>query len=394
MTALKNIRIIDLTRVLAGPFATMTFADLGAEVVKVEPFEGDEARNFGPLKDGISGYFENVNRGKKSIVINLKDPIGKEILLNLIKTSDILIENFRPGVMKKLGLDYDSLHQKFPKLIYAACSGFGQTGPYSEKGAYDMIIQGMGGIVSITGEPDRPPVRVGVSIGDIAAALYSCIGILVALLTRNQTGKGQLVDISMMDCQIALLENAIARYDMTGIIPSPLGARHPSITPFQALQTKNGWIMIAAGNNNLWKKLCQVLNLEILINDDRFKDNNLRTLNHQELDAILAKRFKTESTEIWLKRLSEANIPAGPIQNIKEVMEDPQVKARKMITEILHPIAGPLRIASSPLNLSETPPHIESPAPALGQHTNLILKQLINADDQEISKWRDNSIIF
>tara|TARA_B100000029_G_scaffold516253_2_gene628007 strand:- start:3358 stop:4542 length:1185 start_codon:yes stop_codon:yes gene_type:complete len=394
MTALKNIRIIDLTRVLAGPFATMTFADLGAEVIKVEPFEGDEARNFGPLKDGISGYFENVNRGKKSIVINLKDPIGKEILLNLIKKSDILIENFRPGVMKKFGLDYDSLHQKFPNLIYAACSGFGQTGPYSEKGAYDMIIQGMGGIVSITGEPDRPPVRVGVSIGDIAAALYSCIGILVALLTRNQTGKGQLVDISMMDCQIALLENAIARYDMTGIIPSPLGARHPSITPFQALQTKNGWIMIAAGNNNLWKKLCQVLNLDILINDDRFKDNNLRTLNHQELDSILAKRFKTENTEIWLNRLSEADIPAGPIQNIKEVMEDPQVKARKMITEILHPIAGPLRIASSPLNLSETPPHIESPAPALGQHTNLILKQLINADDQEISKWRDNSIIL
>ncbi len=394
MGALNDIRVIDLTRVLAGPFTTMTLRDLGAEIIKVEPFGGDEARGFGPFKAGVSGYFENVNRGKKSIAINLKEPDGRALLLELIGKSDILVENFRPGVMKKLGLDYDTLQARHPGLIYAACSGFGQTGPYARRGAYDMIIQGMGGIVSITGEPDRPPVRVGVSIGDIGAALYSCIGILTALFTRTQTGKGQMVDIGMMDCQVALLENAIARYDMTGTVPEPLGARHPSITPFQAVQTRDGWIMIAAGNNALWRRLCEVIERADLVDDARFRDNNLRTENHADLNEVLREVFKTRTSETWLQRLDTAEIPCGPIQDIRQVVEDPQVAAREMIVRLLHPVAGPLRMAGSPLKLSETPPEITRHAPALGEHTDEVLQSLLDASRTDLDRWRSSDVIL
>ena len=393
MGALKDIRIIDLTRVLAGPFTTMTLGDLGAEVIKVEPFGGDEARGFGPFKAGVSGYFENVNRGKQSIAIDLKHSTGRELLLELIGKSDVLVENFRPGVMKKLGLDYETLQEGFPGLIYAACSGFGQTGPYARRGAYDMIIQGMGGIVSITGEPNRPPVRVGVSIGDIAAALYACIGILTALFTRTQTGRGQVVDIGMMDCQVALLENAIARYDMTGAVPEPLGARHPSITPFQAVETRDGWIMVAAGNNVLWRRLCEVMKREDLADDDRFRDNNLRTENHGELHEILTGVFRESTSEDWLRRLDSAEIPCGPIQDVKQVVEDPQVLAREMIGKILHPIAGPLRVAGSPLKLSDTPPEVSRHAPALGEHTDPILQTLLEASADDLARWREAGVI-
>ena len=393
MGARTDIRVIDLTRVLAGPFTTMTLGDLGAEVIKVEPFGGDEARGFGPFKEGVSGYFENVNRGKKSIAIDLKHPTGRDILLGLIEKSDVLVENFRPGVMKKLGLDYETLRSKFPGLIYAACSGFGQTGPYARRGAYDMIIQGMGGIVSITGEPDRPPVRVGVSIGDIAAALYSCIGILTALFTRTQTGTGQMVDIGMLDCQVALLENAIARFDMTDTVPEPLGARHPSITPFQAVETRDGWIMIAAGNNVLWRRLCEVIGREDLAVDERFRDNNLRTEHHAELHTVLSEIFTERTTEVWLKSLDSAEIPCGPIQNIQQVVEDPQVLARDMIVQILHPIAGPLRMAGSPLKLSDTPPEITRHAPALGEHTDQVLQSLLGSSSGDLAQWRDSDVI-
>ena len=393
MGALKDIRVIDLTRVLAGPFTTMTLGDLGAEVIKVEPFGGDEARGFGPFKEGVSGYFENVNRGKQSIAIDLKHPAGRGLLLELIGKSDVLVENFRPGVMNKLGLDYEALKEKYPGLIYAACSGFGQTGPYARRGAYDMIIQGMGGIVSITGEPGRPPVRVGVSIGDIAAALYSCIGILTALFTRTQTGRGQMVDIGMMDCQVALLENAIARYDMTGSVPEPLGARHPSITPFQAVETRDGWIMIAAGNNVLWHRLCEVMGREDLADDARFRDNNLRTENHAGLHAILSEVFREGKTEDWLQRLDGAEIPCGPIQDVRQVVEDPQVLARGMIVKLLHPVAGSLRVAGSPLKLSDTPPEITRHAPSLGEHTDEVIQRLLRASADDVARWRESGAI-
>jgi len=291
---LNGIRVLDLTRVLAGPYATMILRDLGADVIKIEqPDVGDESRGVGPFKNGVSLYFMSINRGKKSITLNLRTERGKQIFLDLMKKSDIVIENFRPGVMKRLGLDYESIKSYNPQIIYAACSGFGQTGPYSTHGAYDMIIQAMGGIVSITGEPGRPPIRVGVSIGDMTAAMYTVIGILAALHHRRQTGEGQLVDVGMLDCQVAILENAIARYLSTGEIPQPLGARHPSFTPFEAFETKDGYVVLAIGNNTLWAKFCAQIGQPQLIDDDRFKTNALRTEHYDQLRPILANIMKT-----------------------------------------------------------------------------------------------------
>ena len=286
---LEGIRVLDLTRILAGPYATMILRDLGAEVIKIEqPETGDEARDFGPFKNDFSLYFMSVNRGKKSVTLNLKSPRGKELFLELVKGSDILVENFRPGTMEKLGLDYESLKKHHPSLLYAACSGFGQTGPYAMRGAYDMIIQGMGGIISITGEPDRPPVRVGTSIGDITSALFTTIGILSALRHRDQTGEGQLIDVGMLDCQVAILENAMVRYFSNGDIPRPLGRRHPAITPFEVFESADGYVVIAIGNNELWRKFCEHVGRPELIDDERFHTNALRTENHESLFPILA----------------------------------------------------------------------------------------------------------
>ena len=394
MQVLDGIRVIDLTRVLAGPYATMVLADLGADVIKVESPGGDEARGFGPFKNEVSGYFQSVNRGKKSIVIDLKTDDGRELLLNLLEEADIIAENYRPGAMNRLGLDYEALHQRFPRLIYAACSGFGQTGPYAQRGAYDMIIQGMGGVVSVTGEPGRPPVRVGVSIGDLSASLFTAIGILSALHVRNRTGVGQMVDISMLDCQVALLENAIARFDMTGDIPEPIGSRHPSITPFQAFDTREGWLMLAIGNDSLWARFCGVVSMEELVEDVRFRSNALRTENHEALESILMGVMRSRTAQEWMALLEPLDIPCGPIHNVQDVVNDPQVKARDMIIEMDHPTAGNLRIPGSPLKLSDTPSRISEPAPDLGQHTDHILSTVLKIDASEIARLRATKCIL
>ena len=286
---LDGIKVLDLTRVLAGPYATMILSDLGADVIKIEqPETGDESRNFGPFKNGFSLYFMSVNRGKRSVTLNLKTERGKTIFKQLVQQNDIIVENFRPGTMKKLCLDYDTLSAENPQLIYASCSGFGQTGPYAEKRAYDMIIQGMGGIISITGEPDGTPVRVGTSISDITAALFTTIGILSALHHRNATGKGQYVDVAMLDSLVAVLENAIVRYTATGDNPQPLGSRHPVITPFEAFKSADGHIIIAIGNDVLWSKFCEFVERKDMITDPRFCTNDKRTDNHDELHPILS----------------------------------------------------------------------------------------------------------
>jgi len=272
--ALEGIKILDLSWVLAGPFATMILADLGAEVIKLErPKSGDTARGNGPFVDGKSSYFLSLNRGKKSITLDLSTPKGKEIFLSLINKVDIVIENFVPGTMKRLGLDYEVLEKHNPRLIYAAISGFGQTGPYANRPAFDVIVQGMGGVMSITGEPERPPVRPGVSFGDITAGLFTVIGILAAVYERGRSGQGQMIDIGMMDCQVAVLENAFARYFATGEVPQPLGTRHPVFTPFQAFQTKNGYIVVAmvGGVSNQWPLFCAAIDRVDLIDDQRFQ---------------------------------------------------------------------------------------------------------------------------
>ena len=392
--ALTGIRVLDLTRVLAGPYATMVLGDLGAEVIKLEqPGTGDESRNFGPFKNGFSLYFMSVNRGKQSLTLDLKAPQGKEIFLELVKQSDVLVENFRPGAMKKLGLDYETLKQSQPSLIYAACSGFGQTGPYAERGAYDMIIQGMGGIISITGEPMRPPVRVGTSISDITAALFTAIGILSALRHRDRTGEGQLVDVAMLDSMVAILENAIVRHFATGEIPQPLGSQHPAITPFEAFESADAYIIIAIGNDSLWEKFCQHVERLDLVSDERFATNASRTTNHDQLHPILAEIMRRRTTDQWIEGLDALGVPCGPINTIDKVVNHPQVLAREMIAKVSHDITGSVEVPGVPIKLSKTPGQVTTPAPALGEHTAKILTGLLGKSPETVDKLEHEGIV-
>ena len=391
---LAGIKVLDLTRVLAGPYTTMILSDLGAEVIKIEqPGIGDESRNFGPFKNGFSLYFMSVNRGKRSVTLNLKTERGKTIFKQLVKQSDILVENFRPGTMKKFGLDYEALAAEHPSLIYAACSGFGQTGPFAQQGAYDMIIQGMGGIISITGEPDGPPVRVGTSISDITAALFTTIGILSALHHRNNTGKGQLVDVAMLDSLVAVLENAIVRYFATDEIPKPLGSRHPAITPFEAFESADGHVIIAIGNDVLWAKFCEHVDRKNLISDPRFSSNAERTANHSELFPILSEIMRQRTTDEWIRALEKIGVPCGPINTIDKVVSHPQVKAREMITQVMHQVTGAVEVPGVPIKLSDTPGDVDAPAPGLGEHTDDILTDMLKMSSDEMEQLRQEGII-
>ena len=391
---LDGMKVLDLTRVLAGPYATMLLGDLGAEVIKIEqPGTGDESRNFGPFKNGFSLYFMSVNRGKQSVTLNLKTERGQAIFKQLLKQTDILVENFRPGTMQKLGLDYDTLKGEQPSLIYAACSGFGQTGPYAQQGAYDMIIQGMGGIISITGEPDGPPVRVGTSISDITAALFTTIGVLSALHHRNRTGSGQFVDVAMLDSLVAVLENAVVRYFATGEAPKPLGARHPAITPFEAFASADGHVIIALGNDTLWAKFCEHVDRHELISDERFRTNADRTENHSELFPILSEIMSQRPTDDWIDALGAIGVPCGPINAMDKVVSHPQVQAREMITRIAHDITGEVEVPGVPIKLSETPGNVDAPAPSLGEHTTKVLTDLLKMSADEVAQLRQDGVI-
>ncbi len=391
---LDGIKVLDLTRVLAGPYATMLLGDLGADVIKIEqPGTGDESRNFGPFKNGFSLYFMSVNRGKRSLTLNLKSERGQNIFNQLLTHTDVLVENFRPRTMEKLGLDYDTLKASHPSLIYAACSGFGQTGPYAEQGAYDMIIQGMGGIISITGEPDGPPVRVGTSISDITAALFTTIGILSALHHRNQTGKGQFVDVAMLDSLVAVLENAVVRYFATGEAPKPLGARHPAITPFEAFASADGHVIIALGNDTLWAKFCEHVNRSDLISNNRFQTNADRTENHAELFPILSEIMAQRTTDDWIDALGKIGVPCGPINAMDRVVNHPQVQAREMITRVAHHITGEVEVPGVPIKLSETPGDVDAPAPSLGEHTTEILTDVLRMSSEEVAKLKKDGVI-
>lgn len=391
MKALEGLRVLDLSRVLAGPYCTMILADMGAEVIKIErPVQGDDSRAFAPFVGDESAYFMSLNRGKKSVVLDLKEDKDKEIFWTLVLKSDILVENFRPGTMEKLGIGYEEIKKRNPRLIYAAISGFGHSGPYSKKAAYDMLAQAMGGVMSITGEPGRPPVRVGTSVGDITAALFGTIGILMAVHVRSLTGFGQKVDVSMLDSQVAILENAIARYEVTGKIPQPIGTRHPSIAPFQAFPTKDYYVIIPCGNDSLWEKLCKTMMLDELINDPRFKTNKDRVENLDQLEPIISEVSKTKTTKEWVDILDRAGHPVGMINTVDKVVSDPQVLAREMIVELEHPIAGKMKVAGNPIKMSLTPGSVEDPAPLLGQHTDEILKELLGWDDARIATYKNN----
>ena len=350
---LKNILVLDLTRVLVGPYCTMILSDLGARVIKIEaPEVGDDSRKFGPFVKDNSAYFMSLNRGKESIALNLKDTNDKKIFLNILKKADVLVENFKPGTLDKWGFGWKDMCKKFPKLIYASASGFGQTGPLKELPAYDMVVQGMGGLMSVTGQPNSEPTRVGTSIGDITAALFTSIGINSALFNREKTGKGIFIDVSMLDCQIAILENAIARYLSKKEIPQPMGSRHPSIAPFEAFKTKDSYIIIAAGNDKLFEKLCHSLDMKEEVKNEKFKTNALRCQNMDDLKSKMEDKLKFYNTKEWTKKLEKDKIPCGPIFNIKDAVENPQIKARNMIVDTYHEAVGNFKTAGNPIKMS------------------------------------------
>lgn len=384
---LEGVVVLDLSRVLAAPYTGMILADMGADVIKVErPGKGDDSRAYGPFKNGESVYYMSLNRGKRSMTLNMKSEEGKQILKDLVKQADVLVENFRGGTMDKLGLGYDVLKEINPRLIYSACTGFGMTGPYKHDPAYDVIVQGMGGIMSITGQEGGEPTKVGASIGDITAGIFSAVGIMIALYNREKTGKGQLVDVSMLDCQVAILENAIARYMNAGVSPKPIGNRHASITPFQSLKTKDGYVIVAVGNDTLWQKFCGLIERPDLAADPRFTTNPLRTENVKVLSEELNKTFQTKTMDEWLHILKEGGVPVGPINDVERVIKDPAVIAREMIVTTHHPIAGDVEMAGVPIKLSETPGSVDAPAPTLGQHTREILKEKLDMDDALIDQ--------
>ena len=367
---LSDITVVDLSRVLAGPYATMVLADLGARVIKVEPpGGGDDARRFGPFVGGRSVYYESLNRGKTAVTLDLKDEAHRLRFKALLDEADVLVENYRPGALERLGYGWDALSARWPGLVYAAVSGFGHRGPYAERPAYDMVVQGMGGLMSLTGVPGGPPVRVGTSVGDITAGLFAVAGILAALHDRKRTGRGQMVDISMLDCQVAILENAIARHSATGEMPGPLGARHPSITPFGAFRAADRPIVIAAGNDSLFRSLCATLGRPDWADDPRFVDNDARTRHADELGEEVETVLASRRADVWLERLAQAGVPCGPINDIADVMADPAVRARNMIVGVDLPDGTTLEIAGNPIKLSahDDPPTRPAAPDALGR---------------------------
>jgi len=374
---LSGFTIVDLSRILAGPYCTLLLAELGARVIKVETPGGDDARQYGPFVNGKSTYFASVNRGKESIALDLKAAKDKEIFERLLDKADAVVENFRPGTMERLGYGWESLHKRYPRLIYAAASGFGHTGPYSHYPSYDMVVQGLGGIMSITGIPDGPLVRVGTSVGDLAGGLYTTIALNAALLHRERTGEATKVDVALFDCQLALLENAIMRYTTSGEIPGPMGARHPSITPFEAFATKDGNIIIAAGNDALWVKLTDALKHPELAANPDYQTNPLRNRHQPQLKEELDRILSAETTDHWIAVLEAAGIPCGPVNNVAQALAHPQTAARNMLIEVDDPTTGPLKLAGNPMKFSAfADPATRDPAPDLDADRATILREL------------------
>lgn len=375
---LSGMVVVDLTRVLAGPFCTLILSDLGARVIKVEnPSGGDDARHYGPFVKERSAYFISVNRGKESIALDLKNDADRAVFEKLLGVADVLIENYRPGVMEKLRYGYADLKERFPRLIYAAASGFGHSGPYSGRAAYDMVVQGMGGVMSLTGHPGGPPTRVGTSIGDLTAGLFTTIGINAALLHRERTGHGMKIDVAMLDCQVAILENAIARYFSTGEVPGPMGARHPTITPFAAFAAGDGHIIIAAGNDALFAKMCEALGRKDLTDNPLFRTNALRAEHFAALQDEMESALKKSTVAHWLAALDKVGVPCSPINTVDKVLADPQVRARNMVVSVEDPVAGKIQMAGNPIKMSAFPdPTTRGAAPELDADRARILKEL------------------
>lgn len=377
MQPLQGIRVLDLSRVLAGPYCTMVLGDLGADVIKVEPPEGDETRGWGPpFAEGESAYYLCVNRNKRGIVINLKTDEGKKILRDLALQSDVLVENFRVGTLEKFGLDFATLHELNPKLIYCSITGFGQTGSMKDKPGYDFMIQALGGLMSITGEPEGDPMKTGVAVVDLFAGQNAIIAILAALQARTLTGRGQHLDISLFDSQLGWLANVASNYLISGKLPKRHGNAHANIVPYQSFQASDGWFAIAVGNDRQFVRLCEMLDKSEIALDEKFATNSARVQNRDELIPLLRSIFITRTVNEWLADLEKAEIPCGPIQNFEQVFSMSTVKEREMLVKMDHPTIGELPLVGSPLKMSDTPVEYRLSPPLMGEHTEEVLREL------------------
>ena len=392
---LEGIRVVDLTRILAGPYCTMMLGDMGAEVIKIEhPQGGDDTRGWGPpFLNGVSTYFISINRNKKSLTLNLKDERGKELLRDLIRKGDVVVENFRPGTLDKLGFSWEEIHRINPAVIFASLSGFGQTGPRKNEPGFDVVIQGEGGIMSITGEPDGPPSKFGASIGDITAGMLAAQGVLLSLYHREKTGVGQMVDVGMLDGQVALLTYHANNYFGTGKLPPRRGNKHPSITPYETYKCQDGYFNLGVGNDSLWRRFCDAMGLGHIKEDPKFAVNKDRVDNRLELQEILDPFFAEKTVSETIETLRGTGIPCGPINNLEQVLNEPQILAREMVVDIDVPVAGPTKVTGVPIKLSETPGAVRTPPPTLGQHTEEVLESVLGMDEAQRNVLRDEGVV-
>ena len=392
--ALDGLTVVDLTRVLSGPYCTMMLADMGARVIKVEqPGRGDDTRAWGPpFQNGESAYFLSINRNKESVTLNLKHPEGRRVLDGLIERADVLVENFRPGTLERMGLGYADLSKQRPDLVYCSISGFGQTGPRRREPGYDAVMQGEGGLMSITGAPDGPGYRLGIAIVDIVSGMFSAYGIAVALLARERTGRGQHIDVGMLDAAAALLTYQAGIHFTTGEAPGRLGNRHPSITPYETLEAADGELVVAVGNDQLWRTFCGVIGAEALADDARFRTNKDRVAAREALRPLLVERMRTRPAAEWIERLKAAGIPCGGVRDLAQVFADPQLIERAMVVALDHPVAGAIRQLGVPIKMSGTPGAVRTPPPALGQHTETILGEL-GMSGPEIARLRADGAV-
>ena len=391
---LAGFTVLDLTRVLSGPYCTMVLGDLGARIIKVEhPGKGDDTRHWGPPFVGKeSAYFLSINRNKESVTVNFKPAEGREVLERLIARADVFVENFRPGTLQRAGLGWDTLHQKFPRLIYASISGYGQTGPRRDEAGYDAVMQAEGGLMSVTGDEDRPGYRLGVAITDMVAGLYCAQGITAALLARERSGHGQRVDIGMLDTTAALLTYQAANWFTTGETPKRQGNRHATIAPYETFTTRDGEIVIAVGNDPIWQRFCPAIGLPELAGDARFTTNKDRMENYEAMRSPIDRVFRTKTCAEWIAILNAAGVPNGEVRDIGQMLNDPQLTARNMVETLMHPTIGATRVIGAPIKLSENPASLRAAPPVLGQHTDSVLEE-IGYDTKAIAALRSKHVI-
>ncbi len=394
---LDGVRVIDLSLVLAGPYCSMMLGDLGADVIKVErPGVGDDTRQWGPpftLEGGESAYFLCVNRNKRSITVNLKTPEGVEIIKALAAKSDVCLENFKPGTTDKLGLGYEALRKVNPGIIYCSITGFGPDGPYRNRAGYDLAVSAFGGLMGITGEPEGPPVKAGVAMTDVMTGVYAHGAICAALYAREKTGLGQHIDVSLLETQVSALANMASSYLISGDIPKRWGTAHETIVPYQGFETKDKYVIVAVGNDQIWKRFCRIINRPDLAEDPRFKTNPLRVKNRKECIGILTSVMKTRPRDEWIKLLNDEAVPCAPINTMDEVFADPQVLHRNMLVEVDHPTAGKIKLVGIPVKYSETGATIRMPPPVLGEHTREILSGILGYGDAQIQKLKSAGVI-